>query len=84
MDLTNNLGSVTKSASTTEQLNNVIFKTIADMEEQGYEVTDTSTASALLKSVNIVKKKGYDDEEIINITLNYIFTKDVNCIKEEL
>ena len=83
MEAKNNLVSITKSASTTEQLNNVIEDVIEDLEEQGYEVSDTSTTASLLKSITIKKKSDQWGDEY-NISFNYIFTKDVNAVKEDL
>ncbi|MBR3117704.1 MAG: hypothetical protein IKF29_00540 [Oceanobacillus sp.] len=75
---------VTKMASTTEQLNIVIAETIESLENDGYVITEVSDTREILKSCTIQKKKGYAESEEETELYNYIFAKDVIGIKEEL
>ncbi|MBP5598404.1 MAG: hypothetical protein J6Y02_23760 [Pseudobutyrivibrio sp.] len=75
---------ITKMASTTEQLNTVMSKTIEELENEGYIITETSDTKEILKTCTIQKKKGYQDEENTTEVYNYVFAKDIVAVKEEL
>ncbi len=75
---------VTKMASTAEQLNVVIAETIESLENDGYTITEVSDTREILKSCTVYKKKWYAESEKETELYNYIFAKDIVAIREEL